>query len=794
MNGGPYNEPDTRAKLVDEMLHERGWTEDLIRREQFPGKVLKIDGKSKRDLRRIDYVLNIIDESSSGLVPVAMVEAKAEKHRASRGLQQVKDYAETATRFDVRFVYSTNGRRFVEFDRATGKTSDELSVDEFPPPGELKRRLEQVDSTRDGSEFQLPPASSNLGGPEQLRYYQYAAIRCTLRAVAQGENRVLLSLATGTGKTHIAVKLLRWFLDAGQLNRALFLCDRDVLRTQAWNALQSEFGNLAAIAERDNPQKNARVIIATYQTLGVSRADSALSYLRSHYPEGFFTHIVIDECHRSAWGKWSDVLERFGDAVQIGMTATPTRYSTENDNDEAKQDQNVTRDNLQYFGDPVYEYTMAQGIEDGFLAFISIQRYDTRIAGRPETELERGLKRDDLKQATVRKVPTDEPVDYLELRETYKPASLEVDIVLPPRTSEMSRALFEAMTSEGRPPEQKTIVFCVSVDHAIMVASELNNQYADWRKSKGLDLPQGEFAFACTSEVGREKLADFQGLNMQNFVATTVDLLTTGVDIPWVENIVFFRYVNSPILVRQIVGRGTRIDEDAGKLACQVLDFTDATRHMHEDIPLLEFPSPELATPSTESGARTIFEATGVKVETATAGHMVTLWNDNGTFEQITLDQYEQRVAVSTSAECPDYDDFVGVWAVPTARRSLILRLPGAGILVPQLGAIRGLADCDEFDVLAKLVYDRYPLTKVDRVARFIERNGQWLEKMQQDARNVLLAIAKQFEVGGTNTFEDRSLFEINSVKEFGGFGALSRDGFAPPDAILSEFKRRFFQ
>ena len=318
-----FGEADTRAKLIDPALHARGWTEDLIRREETAGAVEIVDGRPRRRARgRVDYVLRVRVDAESQPVAVALIEAKAEHLPPMHGLEQANAYA-ACQRLQILLAFASNGHLFVECDRISGLTSNPRPLSEFPSPAELRARYEKIVGFSLQSPLARPLLMRYPGGEGTRRYYQDAAIRAVLEKLARGEKRALLSLATGSGKTYIAVQLLRKIASAGQLRRALFVCDRDELRSQALTAFQNEFGADAAAVSGGNPQMNARILIATYQTLDVDTDEAAASFLMTHYPVNYFSHIVIDECHRSAWGKWSQVLTRNPDAVQVGLTATP---------------------------------------------------------------------------------------------------------------------------------------------------------------------------------------------------------------------------------------------------------------------------------------------------------------------------------------------------------------------------------------------------------------------------------------------------------------------------------------
>ncbi|MGH7232227.1 MAG: DEAD/DEAH box helicase family protein, partial [Nitrospiraceae bacterium] len=430
----PLSESDTRAKLIDPAIHARGWTEDLIRREETAGTIEIIDGTARKQAKgRVDYILRIQLNSTSQPVAVALIEAKAEHLPPTHGLEQAKVYA-ACKRLNVQFVFSSNGHFYVEYDRGTGRTTTTRPIGQFPTPSDLLARYETGRGFSLSDKAAQPLLVPYPGGEAARRYYQDAAIRAVLEKIARcmktGEpKRVLLSLATGSGKTFIAVNLLKRIADAGQLKRALFVCDRDELRRHGLSAFQNMFGSDAAEVYLDsegrNNARNARIHVATYQTLDVDTEDADANFLTKYYPENYFSHIIIDECHRSAWGRWSQVLTKNPSAVHVGLTATPRRLEFPKKTKESQADEQIIADNLRYFGEPVYEYDMAQGIEDGYLAACELHRFDLFHDNKQLTERQGGVTREDLHGKALTDAITGEQLGADSAREHYDPSSLE---------------------------------------------------------------------------------------------------------------------------------------------------------------------------------------------------------------------------------------------------------------------------------------------------------------------------------------------------------------------------------
>ncbi len=814
------SEADTHAKLVNPAIYARGWTEDHIKREESTGAVDLIAGRAcRRSKGRVDLTLRVIVTAETQPVAVAVLEVKKDSYPPGHGLDQAKGYS-TAARLNVPFVLSTNGHMFVEFDRVSGQTTAPRPMTEFPSPADLRSRYEQAV----GFSLDAPSAAPLLrpykGGEGARRYYQDSAIRAVFEKIARDEShdrqpRALLSLATGAGKTFIAANLLRRIADAEQLKRALFLCDRDELRKQAVGELANYFGDSVRAVHRDadgrNAARNAAIHVATYQTLGVDRDDADESFLTEHYPPNHFSHIIIDECHRSAWGKWSKVLTMNPDAVQIGLTATPRQLTTTEDTPEAKHDAKLSADNHAYFGPPVYEYEIGQAMEDGYLAAMDIKLAAVDLDSR-------GLSLAEIVQKEPTDANTGQPLSPQQIADRYEAHSFERKIVLPDRVTAMCRDLFEQMLSnivhrgiDGTRlgPRQKTIIFCASDRHADLVAAEMNNLFAAYTQAKGEERFD-PYAFKCTASVGgNDFIPDFRGSARTHFVATTVELLTTGVDVKPIRNVAFFKYIASPIAFYQMLGRGTRIDEATGKLVFTIYDYTGAIRLLGEAF---------ISRPASESGGGhgpgdhgdgdgddpggdgppnpppdppdpTVW-VEGFEPVVSDLGRFVGVRVD-GRLSTIPLELFKRGMAETLANEAPTLHDFRERWIDPPSRRELIDSLVSAGYPPQIVRLLDDMNDYDLYDVLAGVGYGLDPKTKEGRALAFRYKQNDWLQRLPAGTRAVVIAMADQFKHGGTDDMESRFIFDSPEVAQAGGIAALSEGG--DPAELYRETKHRIF-
>jgi len=454
----PKNEAETRYELIDPVLREKGYRTPYIRLET-PAPVDPIGPKGRRRAGsgRTDYLICVEVPHGTAPLPVAVLEAKKEDEDPLKGMQQAKDYSE-CKRFDAKYIFSTNGHRYAKFNKFSGEYTGPFPFGDFPDHARLTACYHRHTGIK------LDDPSSNLlfqpdspAYPES-RYYQDAAIRAAfekiLKSDSQGEApRVLLALATGSGKTIIAANLLWRLHEAERLPKpALFLCDRDELREQAYTKLKAVFGDNARIVKTErgeNAAKNARIHIATYQTLGLDDDSGEFaSFLTDFYPADAFSVIIIDECHRSAWGKWSEVLKRNPAAIHIGLTATPRQLRETATEDDAE----ITANNHRYFGDPVYEYTLIQAQEDGYLAACEIIKRKPTIDARVFTKAE-------VLAARPTNIKTGQPITEEDLtKDEYTGKDFDDELFIDMRTPAMCDDLFNLLCRNGG-PEQKVIIF-----------------------------------------------------------------------------------------------------------------------------------------------------------------------------------------------------------------------------------------------------------------------------------------------------------------------------------------------
>ena len=755
------NEADTRYHLIDPVLRDKGYvSRERITLETIltpaPVEPSGAKGRRRKGPGRTDYLLCVQVGEMPKALPVAVLEAKKESDDPLKGMQQAKGYAD-CERFDVKYVFATNGHRYGEFDCFTNLQGGPFPFADFPPHPDLTARY----AKDTGINMARPEAAMLFQADSPAwalsRYYQDAAIRAAFEKILIDQQagqppRVLLTLATGAGKTIIATNLLWRMSQAGQLPKpALFLCDRDELREQAYTKLKAAFGDNARIVRTEkggNAAQNARIHIATYQTLGLDDEEGFASFLTEHYGEDAFSVIIIDECHRSAWGKWSEVLRRNPNAIHIGLTATP-RQLHEAKNAPA-EDQEIT----------AKEEILKAGVKD----------------------IKPGL-----------------PLTANDLtKNEYTGKDFDDELFIELRTPKMCADLFKLLCENGG-PEQKVIIFCTREIHADRVTQHLNNLYVRWCQESG-QTPKDHYAFKCMGGAnnGSDMIEPMRGSGERAFIACTVDLLEAGVDIERLNAVVFFRYLQSPIKFYQMVGRGTRIHEETQKYKFWLYDYTDVTHLFGTDF----ITKPPRLGGGGGGGDDTgggggggddgpaVAEIGGQSVIVNAQGRFI-LSRRDGRDTPIPVDEYRREVIQRVVSEARNLDDFRALWIEAQKRRQLIDHLLGDNFSPEVIREIDQMNDFDLYDFFGHHGYHARALKRPERGELFISHNQGWFSGMDDKAAIVLKGLGHQFAQGGTDALESQNLWEVPEIKLAGGLNALR--GLGAPAQVMHDAKARLF-
>lgn len=795
-----YNEAETRFYLIDPILREKGYNDHQWLKLETPAPVEPTGpkGRRRKGAGRTDYLLCVQVGDMPMPLPVGVLEAKKENEDPLKGMQQAKGYAD-CQRFDVKYVFATNGHKYGEFDLFTKLQNGPFPFPDFPPHPDLSARY----AKDTGINLSVPEASMLFQADSpawaQSRYYQDAAIRAAFERILldqqQGNpSRILLSLATGSGKTVIATNLLWRLSQAGQLPKpALFLCDRDELREQAYTKLKAAFGDNARIVETrqgGNAAQNARIHIATYQTLGLDDEEGFASFLTEHYGDDAFSVIIIDECHRSAWGRWSEVLKRNPNAIHIGLTATPRKL--QESKKATAEDHDITANNRKYFGEPVYEYTLIQAQEDGYLAACEIVKRKASIDNATFTK-------EDIIKAGVKDIRTGKPLTAEDLtKNEYTGKDFDDELFIELRTPKMCADLFQLLCQNGG-PEQKVIIFCTREIHADRVQQHMNNLYTRWCKEREQE-PKDHYAFKCMGGAnnGSDMIEPMRGSGERAFIACTVDLLEAGVDIERLNAVVFFRYLQSPIKFYQMVGRGTRIHEETQKYKFWLYDYTDVTQLFGTDFITKPLRPGGGGSGGDDTGGGgggdddgpAVAEIGGQSVVVNPQGRFI-LSRRDGRDTPIPVDEYRREVIQRVVSEAHNLDDFRSLWIEAQKRRQLIDHLLGDNFSPEVIREIDQMNDFDLYDFFGHHGYHARALKRPERGALYIEKSWRWWDGAPKETAIVLTGLGHQFAQGGTDALETPALWEVPEIKQAGGLDALRVLG--KPVQVMHEAKARLF-
>lgn len=732
--------------------------------DTFTDGRIVIDGEkaTRKKGKRSDYLLRYTRDFA-----LAVVEAKADDKLPGDGMQQAKDYAEI---LGLKFAYATNGKGIVEFDFITGL---EREISTFPKPKELWSRLREAEGLTDETTTQILLTPFNLISGFTPRYYQEIAINRAVGAILQRKRRILLTMATGTGKTLVAFQIC-WKLWQSRWNRAdayrrpkiLYLSDRNLLVDDPKDKTFAVFGDARWKIEGGVINKSREIYFAIYQAIA---KDERRPGLYKAYAPDFFDLIIVDECHRGSArddSNWREILEYFAPAHQLGMTATPLRKDN--------------RDTYAYFGDPIYTYSLKQGIEDGFLAPYRVHRVITTwdaTGFRPsQGELDR----------YGRKIPEGE----------YHTRDFERLIALKARTEAIARHLTDFLKGTDR--FAKTIVFCVDQEHADEMRRAINNLNTD------ITSQYPNYVCRVTSEegnVGRTHLSRFQELETKTpAILTTSQMLTTGVDVPTCKNIVIARVVNSMTEFKQIIGRGTRVRDDYGKFFFNIIDYTgtatrlfadpefdgepeaaieeriDETGKTDDSYPPIDTsggqivepkPDPNYDTSSdteTRRGKRRKYYYDGGFVEIEV--HLVYDYDADG--NQLRVVKFTDYAGEKVRTLIPSDTDLRQRWVDPEQREGVIEILAEYGVNFDQLASAVNQPEADFFDLLCHVAFNAPLLTRRERANRLRREETDFFNRYGEKARAVLDALLDKYAEHGPDGFAIPDILKVAPISEYG--------------------------
>lgn len=752
------SEQDICSKYVLPAIINSGYNLHTQIREQvtFTAGRIQIHGKtiSRGEKKRADFILYYKNN-----LPIAVVEAKDNNHSSGAGLEQAKQYAEA---LGVSFAYSTNGDEFVEFDFSTGRETT-IPINEFPSPEELLRRYsEYKDYNEEQKSIVLQDYFIDPSG-KGPRYYQETAINKTVEAIAKGQNRLLLVMATGTGKTYTAFQIIYRLWKAKKKKRILFLVDRTALAQQTMQGDFRHFGGIMTRIKNGNADKAYEVYIALYQGLtggSDNEAEEEKKKLFQEFSPDFFDLIIVDECHRGSSNEnsaWREILEHYSSATQVGLTATPketTDISTQ-----------------EYFGKPIYTYSLKQGIEDGFLAPYKVIRYRfNNDEWRPK---------DGFRDVNGNIVPD----------EIYTESMFDRSIILDDRNKAVAKCVADFLRETDI--YQKTIVFCVNIDHAERMRQYLVNELSEQSKENS------RFVVKITGDDVYGKLEIENFINPESrypVIATTSKLLSTGVDTKTVKLIVLDSPMNSMTEFKQIIGRGTRVEEQYGKYYFTIMDFRNVTRLFadkdfdgdpvkvyesdgntsvdisdtisnetisEEELKKLDPLEEVLIDGTVQEQPKKIRIKDGVDFYPI---HREIKYIDPKTGKLITesLIDFSKKTIIS---EYTSIDDFLTKWKESERKDVLINELLDRGVAFEELRKDVG-KDLDVFDLILHVAYGKKPLTRSERVKK--AQLDNYFAKYEGKAREIIDLLFNKYADQGITAIDGVEDLIVSPFTEYG--------------------------
>jgi len=753
MNKKLLSERDICTKYITPSIEDAGWDRHSQYREEVnftDGKIQvrgKLTARGKR--KRADYILYYKPN-----IPIGIIEVKENNHSVGAGMQQALNYAEI---LNLPFVFSTNGDRFLFHDKSNpNQIEKEIELSDFPSPEELWNKYLDFKGIEDESAKEIVEQDYFFDGSARTpRYYQQNAVNLTLEAIARGQNRILLVMATGTGKTYTSFQIVYRLWKSRTKKRILFLADRNALIDQTRRGDFKFFKDKMTTVQKRQVDKSYEVYLAIYQGLTGNEEEKNIF---KQFSSDFFDLIVIDECHRGSAKEdsaWREVLNYFKNATQIGLTATP------------KEDE--TTSNSEYFGEPIYTYTLKQGIEDGFLTPYQVIRIGIDI---------------DLEGWRPNKNKTDKEGNLIEDR-IYNRKDYDRNVVIDERTELVASKITEFLKNTNR--FNKTIVFCRDIDHAERMRSALANLNAD------LVAQNHKYVMRITgdNQEGKNELDNFiDPEQTYPVIATTSELMTTGVDAQTCKVIALDTEIGSMTKFKQIVGRGTRVNEEFGKLYFTILDFRNATdlfadptfdgtpekiKVLDDKDPVKDFTeNPEDYPIEEDEVSKASEEPQFIEKKTKAPkvyinGIDVTVLNTR----EMYFDKEGKPVTISLKDYSKDIlkekfqsiDKFLQFWNESDRKEAIIEELQEQGIPVKDLLEAVD-RNCDLFDIICHVAFDQKPLTRKERANNVKKRN--YFTKYGEKAAKVLEALVDKYADEGIENIESMEVLKINPISDFG--------------------------
>ncbi|EGK12696.1 type I restriction-modification system R subunit [Psychrobacter sp. 1501(2011)] len=776
------SEADIISKFILPAVIGSGWDDMTQIREEVKLRDGKVIVRGQMAVRKTVKSADIVLYHKPNL-PLAVIEAKANKHSIGKGMQQALDYAGL---LEVPFVFSSNGDGFIFHDKTNTTTLEtEISLSDFPTPAELWDKYCQW---KGYTQAQLPIIVQDYhddGSGKSPRYYQLQAINKTIEAIARRQNRILLVMATGTGKTYTAFQIIWRLWKAREKKRILFLADRNILVDQTRVNDFQPFGTAMTKIEGRTVDPAFEIHLGLYQALtGPEEHQKAFKQVA---PD-FFDLIVIDECHRGSAAEdsaWREILEYFNSATQVGLTATP------------KETDEVS--NSYYFGDPVYTYTLKQGIEDGFLAPYKVVRIDIDV---------------DMQGWRPTKGQTDKHGELIEDR-IYNQKDFDRTLVIDERTELVAQTITSYL--QRTDPMAKTIVFCNDIDHAERMRRALINCNPEQVKKNE------KYVMKITGddELGKAQLDNF--INPKKpypVIATTSELMTTGVDAQTCKLIVLDQNIKSMTKFKQIIGRGTRINDKYGKLWFTILDFKKATELFADerfdgvperimtvtpsqinegsdeldevvdgesdaDLDIVNGTDPAYTTQSDDRGfdlgagmgddigvsePAKKYHVKGVSVKVM--AQRIQYYDTDG---KLVTESFQDYTRKTFSKQFASLDEFIKRWNATERKQTIIDELANAGIIWEALQEEIG-SDMDPFDLICHVVYDQPPLTRRERANEVKKRN--YFTKYSETAQKVLNALLDKYADAGVEEIESLNVLKVKPLDQLGSPMEIVREGF----------------